>query len=79
MRKLKRKLEEKSEGKSSPERISYLGMKVLKNAELLRNMIQKVEGAYFRAPEILILKFSDAESQNFTVGISLNPVTIFFK
>ena len=39
----KTKIEEKSEGKSHPERILYLGMKVLKNAELLRNVIQKVD------------------------------------
>jgi len=43
LRKSKRKLEEKSDGKSHPERILYLGMKVLKNQELLRNMIQKVD------------------------------------
>ena len=57
-RKSKRKLEEKSDGKSHAERILYLGMKVLKNAELLRNMIQKVH-----EPILEHLKYLSTSSQ----------------
>ena len=47
-----------TDGKSHPERILYLGMKVLKNAELLRNMIQKAH-----EPILEHLKYLSATSQ----------------
>lgn len=69
LRKSKRKLEEKSDGKSHPERILYLGIKVLK-CRIAQKYDSESPWAYFRAPEILVHKFSDAgEPTNFTVEL----------
>ena len=68
-RKSKRKLEEKSDGKSHPERILYLGIKVLK-CRIAQKYDSESPWAYFRAPVILVCKFSDAgEPTNFTVEL----------